>query len=290
MSQQRQRGRQVAAPSKAKSFNLFYVLIGLVAVVGTIVVVVAVASNSEKDSTSNVAQQPSIVSTSVNVPTASSNGTIPTPAPGNTETGTTSEGFYYKGSNDAPVTIVEYSDFQCPACAFHNQNLTPILRSDYIDTGKVRLIFHDFPLQMHPFAPKAAESARCAGEQGKFWDMHDALFGNQEEWSAASNPVESHFPKYAEEIGLDVDAFSACVNGNIYSEQIAQAYQSSVMAGINQTPTFVVDGTKVDVGELFNEIDAKLATVPETTTEDEPSESVPDEQQPSESESDEQQP
>ncbi|MDH4137465.1 MAG: DsbA family protein, partial [Anaerolineae bacterium] len=86
------------------------------------------------------------------------------------------------GHADAPITIVEFSDYQCPFCKRHFMNTLAALKTSYIDTGRVRYVFRDFPLDsIHPYARKAAEAAHCAGDQGKFWDMHDVMFTNQGE-------------------------------------------------------------------------------------------------------------
>ena len=87
------------------------------------------------------------------------------------------EGAQFLGQKNATVTVVEFSDYQCPFCARHVQQTLPLLRKEYVDTGKVKYVFRDHPLEsIHPAAFKAAEAARCGGEQGKFWEMHDKLF------------------------------------------------------------------------------------------------------------------
>ena len=87
------------------------------------------------------------------------------------------------GSANATITLIEFTDYQCPFCSRHFNQTYEQIKKDYIDTGKVKFYLRDFPLGFHPNAQKAAEAARCAGDQGKYWEMHDALFKNQSEWS-----------------------------------------------------------------------------------------------------------
>ena len=147
-----------------------------------------------------------------------------------------------KGSADAAVTIVEYSDYQCPFCSRWVDETYPVILQEYIDTGKVRLEFRDFPLDsIHPNATPAAIAARCAGEQGDYWGMHDRLFGNQDQWSGAADPSEI-FSGYAGEMGLDTAAFAACLTSGQFDEAIAQDLQAGQAAGITGTPSFLING------------------------------------------------
>jgi protein-disulfide isomerase len=95
--------------------------------------------------------------------------------------------WHVQGASSAPVTIVEYSDFQCPYCARYSTETYPEIKAQYIDTGKVRYMFRHFPLSFHSEAELAAQAAECAGEQGKFWEMHDTLFANQSEWAGSAD-------------------------------------------------------------------------------------------------------
>jgi hypothetical protein len=131
-------------------------------------------------------------------------GAIKRPAPQKT-TGTVGfTGRPMLGPSDAPVTIVEFSDYQCPFCRRYSLHVFPTLKRDYIDTGKVRYVFRDFPLtNIHAQAEKAHEAAHCAGEVQQYWDMHDLLFSKQQNLSVPS------LKKYATTLGLDSDAFAA---------------------------------------------------------------------------------
>ncbi len=139
-----------------------------------------------------------------------------------------------KGSPDAPVTVVEFSDFQCPFCAdFYNDTL-PLITQEYVDNGKVKIVYRDFPLSIHPQAAPAALAAECANEQGKFWEYHDKLFDNQE----ALSP--SIYSSFASELGLDISKFNSCVSSNKYADEIVGDFQDGQRLGVSGTPTFFV--------------------------------------------------
>ncbi|NJN66258.1 MAG: DsbA family protein [Chloroflexaceae bacterium] len=246
-----QRGRTVAQ-GRSRSLGSFYWIVGLVILVGLALMVAYVlrtAASANEDQVRRIVEETILAEASTNLPGQSTDG-IPT--------GTTSDGFSYKGDPNAPVTVLEYSDFQCPACAaFVQHPMYTRLVSDYVKTGLVQVVFHDFPLRMHPNAPIAAMASRCAGEQGKFWDMHDTLFQKQEEW--ASNATVAHFAELASTVGVSREPFVACLESGRYQQQIADAYQSSVDAGVGGTPMFRVDsGEVIGSGELFPAINAAL--------------------------------
>ena len=142
------------------------------------------------------------------------------------------------GRADAPVTLVAFSDFQCPFCGRFFATTLPALKKDYIDTGKLRYVFRDFPLdQLHPNARKAAEAAHCAGEQGKYWEMHDVLFQNQR----ALAP--SQLAEYARTVGVSGAAFEQCVASGRYAPQIERGVTDGAAAGVQGTPGFVIGRT-----------------------------------------------
>ncbi|MCS6844646.1 MAG: DsbA family protein [Caldilineales bacterium] len=146
-----------------------------------------------------------------------------------------------KGSPDAPVVIVEYSDFQCPYCSRWVQQTFPTILKEYIETGKVRLVFRDFPLDFHQNARGAAVATRCAAEQGAYWPMHDALFARQAEWSDLADPRET-FVGYAGEIGLDREQFRTCLDSGRFDQAIEDDIQAGLAAGVTGTPSFVING------------------------------------------------
>src|SRR2546422_1286610 len=136
------------------------------------------------------------------------------------------------GRADAPVTIVEFSDYQCPFCQRFFATTLPELKREYIETGKVRYVFRDFPLEMHAQARKAAEAAHCAGEQGKYWEMHDVLFQNQR-----ALEVEN-LKEYAGRLNVDSTGFYACLNDGRYSAEIQKDHDDGAAAGVGGTPGF----------------------------------------------------
>lgn len=170
---------------------------------------------------------------------------------------TTPENLYYKGNPSAPVKVVAYEDFQCPGCGNFARLLEPQLNKAYIETGKVQFVFHDFPLSQHANAPKAAEAARCAGDQGQFWRMHDLLYNRQDGWSDNGRAVDL-FIGYASELSLDRTAFTTCINSGKYTTLISEAGMAAQKANIPYTPAFVVNGQLVQAPDLFGAIDAVL--------------------------------
>jgi protein-disulfide isomerase len=150
------------------------------------------------------------------------------------------------GSDDAPVTMVEFTDYQCPFCGrFYSQTLDQI-KTEYVDTGKVKLYIKDFPLDsIHPQARPAANAARCAAEQGNFWDFHDKLFDNQGSLS------ESNYKIWAGEIGVDQAQFDSCLDSKKYDELVTADLNEGTAAGIRGTPGFIVDGQLVSGAQPF---------------------------------------
>ena len=142
------------------------------------------------------------------------------------------------GRADAPVTLVEFSDYQCPYCQRFFATVLPVLKKEYIDTGKVRYVFRDFPLEkIHPQAGKAAEAAHCAGEQGKYWAMHEVLFRNQR--ALAARQLAEH----AQAAGVNGTKFDECLASGRHAVRVAQGLTDGAAVGVKGTPTFVVGKT-----------------------------------------------
>jgi protein-disulfide isomerase len=159
----------------------------------------------------------------------------PTPPPPDTEF--EPEEFAVDGDPDAPVTIVEFSDYQCPYCQRFFQETKTQLDERYIDTGKVRLIYKDFPLDnIHPQARAAASAAECAGAQNAYWAMHDRLFEGKEAWSEQAQAVDI-FKGYAADLALDGERFEACMDEELYADEIQADYEEGERAGVTGTPT-----------------------------------------------------
>ena len=144
---------------------------------------------------------------------------------------------YALGRPDAPLTVVEFTDYQCPYCRRFQAESWPRLRHDWIDTGKLRFIVRDLPLEIHSAARPAAEAAHCAGEQGRFWRMHDLLLGVQADLSPKG------IDGYARAAGLDMTRFHACVVAHKYSADIARNIAEADRLGLSGTPSFIVGRT-----------------------------------------------
>ena len=138
------------------------------------------------------------------------------------------------GSAMAKLTIVEFSDYQCSYCRRFHAEVLPALRKAYIDTGKVQLVFKDYPLSMHSEALPAALAGRCAGAQGKFWPMNELLFANQAQLAGAL------YPKLAATLALDVEAFKRCLLDPTITAAIRRDQQQALDLGINATPGFLI--------------------------------------------------
>jgi protein-disulfide isomerase len=144
-----------------------------------------------------------------------------------------------KGAADAPVLMIEFSDYECPFCNRYVTSTLPRIREQYIDTGKLRYVYRDLPLNsIHPKAQAAAEAARCAGDQSKYWEMHDQLFGRQAEWQGGDE--QALFGAMAGELGLDTQAFNACLAEGRYTEYVQRQTDEGLQIGIAGTPAFII--------------------------------------------------
>jgi protein-disulfide isomerase len=146
------------------------------------------------------------------------------------------------GMLDAPVTMIEFSDFQCPFCEKYFSQTLPSIEKNYIDSGKVKLVFKNMPLEnLHPNAKSAAIASDCANEQGKFWDYHNKLFANQNSWaSLGSTNATNIFKQYAAQIGLDTNSFNSCVDSSKYADKVNKDAQDGATFGATGTPTFFI--------------------------------------------------
>jgi len=146
-----------------------------------------------------------------------------------------------QGRAEAPLWIVEISDFQCPFCAEWHENTYGQLKREFIDSGKARFAYVNLPLPSHANAWPAASAAMCAGLQGKFWQMHDALFSRQLSWASEPTPGPL-FEKLASKAGIDASAMSSCIASKQMLPLIQADYDRAVQGGVNSTPTFLVGG------------------------------------------------
>ncbi|MGH7717424.1 MAG: DsbA family protein [Gemmatimonadaceae bacterium] len=152
-----------------------------------------------------------------------------------------------QGSESAPLWIVEVSDFQCPYCAEWHKTTYPQVKREFVNTGKVRFAYINLPLQTHRHAWPAAEAAMCAGAQGKFWEMHDAIFDAQLRWAPLDNAAVT-FDSLAAGVGVDMAQFRECVTSRRTRPLVQADYERAVReAGVNSTPTFII-GTVIAQG------------------------------------------
>jgi protein-disulfide isomerase len=144
------------------------------------------------------------------------------------------------GRDDAPVTMVEFTDYQCPFCRKYHTETFAELKKNYIDTGKVRFISRDLPLDFHPNAQRAAEAARCAGDQKKFWELRDRMIANSADLS------QDAILKMAQSDSLEMTSFRACLDGNKHKAEIQKDAADASALGISGTPSFVIGKTSKD--------------------------------------------
>jgi len=147
-----------------------------------------------------------------------------------------------KGDLNAPITIVEFSDFQCPFCAKFHSTTLPQLEANYIDSGKVKFVYRDFPIQsIHPNAVPAAIASECADEQGMFWEYHDLVFENQKKWQGLSGRIMvDTFEQYALELGLNTSDFNTCLESAKYADEVRKDLQDGASYGVTGTPGFFI--------------------------------------------------
>ena len=146
----------------------------------------------------------------------------------------------FLGDANAPVTIVEFSDFQCPFCGRFFTETLPLIKQNYIDTGKAKFVYRDFPLSsIHPEATPAAEAAECADEQGKFWEFHDKIFMNQEVLG------KEFYILAAGDLGLNIGQFIQCINTRRYQSEVQADFNYGSGLGITGTPTIFINGRMI---------------------------------------------
>ena len=173
------------------------------------------------------------------------------------------DGVAMLGSKDAPLTIVEYTDYQCPFCQRFHVAAFPELKKDYIDTGKVRFYSRDLPLEFHPNAMRAAMAARCADDQGQFWKLRDLMGANPDKLDM------DHIVAFATDLKLDTKTFRGCVESEKYKNAIQTSVLEAMKVGAQGTPTFVigkstangVEGDVIEGAMPFSMFDQKLKEI-----------------------------
>jgi protein-disulfide isomerase len=226
-----------ANAKEAKKSPVPFIIIGVVLVA----VIAAVVLMSRRSTSVNSPTTNAGAATSTN-PTTSSRS----PQPG-------APNPYTRGATTAKVTLEEFSDFQCPACGGLEPGLRRVI-NDYSD--RVRFTFRHFPLQMHKYAFIAARAAEAAGQQGKFWEMHDMIYDNQKEWSEAMEP-RVQFDAYATRLGLDVQRFKADMGRQDLADRITADLMRGNSVGVKGTPTLYLNGRELVPGKLATEDDLR---------------------------------
>jgi protein-disulfide isomerase len=156
-----------------------------------------------------------------------------------------------KGKADAPVTMVEFADFQCPFCGRFVTDSLQQIEKKYVDTGQVKFVYEQYPLPFHPNAQPAAMAAECANAQGKFWPMHDKLYATQTTWeSQDSAAVKNTFKQYAAGLGLNAASFNSCLDSSKYSDKIQRESSLGSQYGVSGTPTFYIGNQKAGYTQI----------------------------------------
>jgi protein-disulfide isomerase len=236
-------GKKTTAVASSKSSKkTFYVGLAVIAIAG-IAVLSYITGKAAKNR---------IITVDPNLPSVASQG-------------------YVMGSPDAKVELVEFGDFECPGCGQYAELGEPEIRARYVNTGKIRFRFIDFPLAGHQNTLNASNAAACAGEQNKFWEMHDLIYGTQYQWSALANGPQSadpdkHFKSIARQIpGLDAGKFDSCVDSRSMMAKVQAHLKIATERGIRSTPTFQIGNKQFNLGagdavsQVSQILDAELA-------------------------------
>ncbi|MEK6865327.1 MAG: DsbA family protein [Thermoproteota archaeon] len=157
-----------------------------------------------------------------------------------------------RGNQDAPITIVEFSDFQCPFCARFQIQTLPLILEQYVETGKVKFVYRDFPIQnSHPNAMPAAAASECAHEQDKYWEYHDALFENQGVWNNVEiTSAITVFKEFATELDLNQEQFNSCLDSGKYIEEVSNDLRDGKDYGVTGTPGFFIGNEEMGFVKL----------------------------------------
>lgn len=165
----------------------------------------------------------------------------------------------FLGNEKAKVTVVEFSDFQCPFCRSFWRDSLPQIKKEYIGIGKIKFVYRDFPLSFHPGAEPAAEGASCAREQGKFWEFHDKIFEEQDKRGQGTIQfTASDVKKWAGQVGLDVAKFNQCLDSEKYKEEVAKDVADGTAAGVSGTPTTFINGRSLVGAQPFSAFKALI--------------------------------
>lgn len=168
---------------------------------------------------------------------------------------------YTQGLPDAPVTVIEFSDFGCPFCAMFSRGSYPQIQEEFIETGAVRWVYVPFVMGMFPNGDEAARAAECAAEQNAFGAMKDRIYAGQNEWKSSRRPAPL-FAQYARELALDDESFVSCYRQDLGGERTRANNRAAAAVGVRATPTFIINGRLVEGAlplDAFRQVLAELA-------------------------------
>lgn len=161
------------------------------------------------------------------------------------------------GSDSAPLEVVEFGDFECPACGSFATLTEPDVRARLVNTGKIRFRFMDFPLNVHKNTWSGHRGAWCAGDQNKFWEMHDVLFQNQDRWNGeATSKPDAVIAQFAQQLGLDMGRYNECVSTRKFQAQIQANYTEAERRGVPSTPSFFIGNQMVKGAVSYDQFKA----------------------------------
>lgn len=165
----------------------------------------------------------------------------------------------FMGKEKAEVTIVEFSDFQCPFCRTFWRDALPQIKKEYIDTGKVKFVYRDYPLSFHSAAKVSAEASECADEQGKYWEMHDKIFGEQSKQGTGTVTYGAvELKNWASQIGLDSTKFNQCLDSGKYKSEVEKDLADGSAYGVSGTPTLYINGKPIVGAQPFSTFKAVI--------------------------------
>jgi len=217
--------------SNGANMNVFYGVLGLVAVVG-------IAGILYARSRSSMATEPLDMSQVANAETLVQQA----------------QGISI-GPEDAPIQMLVFSDFMCPGCGHWATSVEPHIKRDFVETGKVRYTYYDYPLTPgHKYSFVAARASRCAGDQGKFWEYHDRLFASQQQWSFSPSVPTDLLVQYAGEVGVEQGRFESCLRSDAHAEVVTANKMLGETLGVGGTPTVFVNGRQMTDWQVYARI------------------------------------
>jgi protein-disulfide isomerase len=222
-----------AAPARANGMKTFYGVLALIAVVGVAAIVYTARSGG-----GSMATEP------LNLSDVADASTLLERARGESV-----------GSETAPVQILVFSDFMCPACAHWAGVIEPQLKQEFVSQGKVHLTYYDFPLApSHRFSFIASRAARCSGDQDRFWEFHNQLFATQQQWSYSNSVPVDHFMRIARELGLDTRSFENCLRSDEHAELVTANRLLGEQLRVGGTPTVFLNGRQLQEWSDYSKV------------------------------------